>query len=146
MFIKGVKYIEECDICDNIRRGDLVLESDDRYIVYVCRRPYNNGHLIITLRDHLSIKDVDPQILRDLFKICKRCIKLLSEAYSPHGFNIDILYSPHLALQIVPRWNGDASFVSVFHNTRVIAEPPRFTLRYLREISAKVGIKLLGDI
>jgi len=146
VFIRGVKYLEECNICESIKKGDLVLESDDRYIVYVCRRPYNNGHLIITLREHTPLNRVDPAVIKNLFKICKNCIRLLSEAYSPHGFNIDIIYEPHVAFQVVPRWNGDASFVSVFHNTRVIAEPPHLTLRYLREVSCRTGIKLLGGL
>jgi len=146
VFIKGVKYIEQCSICDEIRRGDLILEQNYEYVVYVCRRPYNNGHLIIAPRNHISLKNSDPKIIKDLFKICKNCIRLLSEAYSPHGFNIDIVQEPHVAMQIVPRWNGDASFVSVFHNTRVIAEPPQMTLRYLRDLSNKLGIRLLGGL
>ncbi|NPA23757.1 MAG: HIT domain-containing protein [Crenarchaeota archaeon] len=146
MFIKGVKYIEQCSICEEIRKDDLVLEKNDRYVVYVCRRPYNNGHLIVAPRRHVSLRDAEPQVISDLFKICKRCIRLLSEAYSPHGFNIDIVQRPHVAMQVVPRWNGDASFVSVFHNTRVIAEPPQLTLRYLKEISSRLSIRLLGDV
>ncbi len=143
MFVKGVKYVELCKICDAIRSRKFVIDEDDNYIVYVCERPYNNGHIVVALKEHKSIDDVNEYTICEMFKIVKRCLKVLSEAYTPHGFNIDIIYRPHLAMQVVPRWNGDASFVSVFHNTRVIAEPPQYTLKHIKEVINNLGIKIL---
>ncbi len=141
--IPGVRYLPLCEICRSIASGDLVLAQDQNYVVLVHSNPYNNGHLIVTLRAHKTLQEASTDELTALFEIAKRCITLLSNAYRPHGFNIDIVQEPHVALHIVPRWNGDASFVSVFHNIRVIAETPYHTLRYLRELIDRYSFKLL---
>ncbi len=143
MFVKGVRYLELCGICEAIKNKRYVVEENEKYIIYVHERPYNNGHIVVALKEHKNIDKVSEETIAEMFSIVKKCLRVLREAYNPHGFNIDILYRPHLAMQVVPRWNGDSSFVSVFHNTRVIAEPPHYTLRYLNSVKEKLGIKLL---
>ena len=141
--IAGVKYTPICRICEQIRLGDLILDQNDNIVVLVHDNPYNNGHLVVTLKQHKTLQETDISELTKLFEVVKRCIKLLSEAYRPHGFNIDIVQEPHIALQVVPRWNGDSSFVSVFHNVRVIAETPYHTLKYLRKLIEEHNLKLV---
>jgi len=142
--IPGVDYITNCPICRHIKlRDDLIIEQNSRFIIFACERPYNNGHIIIALREHKSIYDVNSKTFSTMLEIAKKCLTVLSKAYTPHGFNLDIVHEPHLAIQIVPRWNGDASFVSVFHGTRVIAEPPHMTVRYIRSICQELGVRLL---
>ncbi len=142
--IAGVEYIPICPICRHIKlRTDLIIEQNGKYVLFVYERPYNNGHIILALREHKSLYDVDSDVFKELLSISKKCLEVLAKAYSPHGFNLDIVHEPHLAIQMVPRWNGDASFISVFHGTRVIAEPPQMTVSYLRSICNQLGIRLL---
>jgi len=141
--IPGVTYLSRCLICDKIKLGDLILDQDSDFVVLVHDYPYNNGHLIITTRAHKPFSEVTVSELKRLLEITQRCIQVLSHAYKPHGFNIDIVQEPHVAIQVVPRWNGDASFVSVFHGVRVIAEPPQQTVQYLRSVLQELKIKLV---
>jgi len=71
----------------------------------------------------------------------------LVEAYSPHGLNAGInLGRPagagvlnHLHMHLVPRWNGDTSFMSVVGNTRVLPEDLSHTAERLRPIFERLA-------
>jgi len=49
---------------------------------------------------------------------------------SPHGFNIGINIGrvagaglpEHIHFHVIPRWNGDTSFISVISDTKVISQ------------------------
>jgi ATP adenylyltransferase len=63
-------------------------------------------------------------------KVTQASVKILKQALSPDGFNVGINIGKsagagipeHLHVQIVPRWNGDTSYITVFDNTRVMPE------------------------
>ena len=55
---------------------------------------------------------------------------IMNEAFRPHGINAGLNLgeaagagiATHLHYQMVPRWNGDSSFMAVFGETRVMPE------------------------
>jgi ATP adenylyltransferase len=71
----------------------------------------------------------------------------LMEAYNPQGINIGInLGRPagagvldHLHVHLVPRWNGDTNFMSVFADTRVLPETLSDTRTRLEPILARLA-------
>jgi ATP adenylyltransferase len=71
----------------------------------------------------------------------------LTEAYQPHGINVGInLGRPagagivdHLHIHLVPRWNGDTSFMSVVGQTRVLPEELSQTAARLRPIFERLS-------
>jgi ATP adenylyltransferase len=71
----------------------------------------------------------------------------LTEAYTPQGINVGInLGRPagagivdHLHVHLVPRWNGDTSFISVIGNTRVLPEELDQTAARLRPIFERLA-------
>ena len=46
----------------------------------------------------------------------------------------------HMHVQIVPRWNGDTSYITVFDNTRVIPESLDDTYEKLKPYFEKLSI------
>jgi ATP adenylyltransferase len=108
--------------------------------------PYNNGHLmVVPVRHAGSLADLDEAELLELMTLAREAERVLTEVYRPHGFNLGInLGRPagagildHLHLHVVPRWNGDTSFMTVFGDTRVLPEELPQTARRLRETFAR---------
>ncbi|MBZ0306652.1 MAG: HIT family hydrolase, partial [Anaerolineae bacterium] len=71
-----------------------------------------------------------------------RALAVLRKAYNPPAFNLGVNLgeaagagiAAHYHFHIVPRWPGDASFMSVVGNTRVIPETLDTTYQQLKAI------------
>lgn len=98
--------------------------------------PYISGHLLIVPYAHVGELDAAPKEITDeLMDLTKRSQTLLRETYSPHGFNLGMNLgraagagvADHIHLHIMPRWVGDANFMSNIGETRVIPEDLKTT-------------------
>lgn len=102
--------------------------------------PYISGHLLIVPYEHWGELDAAPKETTDeLMDLSKRSQTILREAYRPHGFNLGMNLgrsagagvAEHIHLHIMPRWTGDANFMSTIGETRVIPEDLSETYRKL---------------
>jgi ATP adenylyltransferase len=93
--------------------------------------PYNNGHLLVAPYRHVScLTDLDAEEAHEVIDMVQLSVAVLLEAFSPQGVNAGLNLgeaagagiAPHMHFQIVPRWNGDVSFMTVFSETRVVPE------------------------
>lgn len=118
----------------------LVFRGQKNFVI-LNRYPYNNGHLMIAPNNHIANPtDSDPSVLAEMMVLCQRAIRALQEIYHPDGFNIGMNLGrsagagieEHYHLHIVPRWNGDTSFMSTLAGTRVIPEDFVTTLGKLK--------------
>ncbi|WP_069808275.1 HIT domain-containing protein [Vulcanisaeta thermophila] len=125
---------DECWVCRGLRSEDLVLMREGDIVVFLNPEPFNNGHLVIAPTRHAPIDEVDESLLLRMLLLAKRFVEVLQRVYAPHGFNIDIAPSPHVHIQVVPRWEGDVSFVTLFHGLKTVPESLRDSLRRLREV------------
>jgi ATP adenylyltransferase len=109
--------------------------------------PYNNGHLLIVPYTHESDIDKLPEAeLTDLMKITQASVNILKQAMKPEGLNIGINIGKsagagipeHLHIQIVPRWTGDSSYITVFDETRIMPELLDGTYERLRPYFEKL--------
>ena len=135
-----------CVFCEAIaveRIDPLVVFTGDTAYVIVNRYPYNNGHVMVVPRRHVAtLTELTPDELQEVARLTQRSEAVLREAYSPGGLNVGLnLGKPsgggihyHLHVHLVPRWAGDANFMTVFGNTRVLAEEPHVTAERLRPI------------
>ena len=81
-----------------------------------------------TARGRLA--ELEAEELLEMMTLAQRVRTGADGGYRPHGFNLGInLGRPpapasldHLHLHMVPRWNGDTSFMTVFGETRVLPE------------------------
>ncbi len=124
-------------------------EDEERLILYRGRHnyvimnkyPYNNAHLMVTPYRHVScITALEAEELHENADLLNHCVRILQDVFRPHGINAGLNLgeaagsgiAAHIHYQIVPRWNGDSSFMAVFSETRVIPEHLRSTYQRLR--------------
>ncbi len=109
----------------------LTLYSDDLIGVMLNRYPYSNGHLLIyPLRHTPIIEDFSPEEGRRLFALIQASTTILSEAMASEGFNIGMNVGrvagagidEHIHLHVVPRWAGDANFMPILADVKIMPE------------------------
>ena len=132
-----------CDAAVAPHRDELVLLRSPLAFVVLNLYPYNNGHLMVAPNRHVaSLALSTPEELAEVMRLTRHAEIALTEAYKPQGINVGInLGRPagagivgHLHVHLVPRWNGDTSFISVVGNTRVLPEELSQTAARLRPI------------
>ena len=134
-----------CVFCEALASSD----DDARYLV---RRhafcftmlnlyPYNSGHLLIIPYQHTgSYAELSRDTYTEMTELLRDWMHVLETVMHPQGFNI----GSHVGrvggagidqpvhMHIVPRWNGDANFMPVIADTKVISESMDDTMRKLR--------------
>ena len=146
------KKEEACIFCpgdDRSRdRERLILYVGPHSMVIMNKFPYNNGHLLVAPKRHISdMESMTEDEIMEVFYMIKNSISILKKVMRPDGFNVGLNIGKvagagieeHLHFHIVPRWNGDTSFMTVLDEVRVIPEHIRQTydklLPYFREIT-----------
>jgi ATP adenylyltransferase len=128
--------------------ADLVVYNGRLCYVILNLYPYNNGHLMVVPRRHIrDLASTTVEERAELMALARVAEIALGEAYTPHGINAGInLGRPagagvlnHLHIHLVPRWNGDTSFMSVVGNTRVLPEDLAHTAGRLRPIFERLS-------
>lgn len=112
-------------------RERLVLARGSHAYVIMNKFPYNSGHLMVAPFRHLSCPTLcDRKEADALMAGINYAIGVIKTAFKPHGVNMGLNIgeaagsgiAAHLHYQLVPRWNGDSSFMAVFSETRVVPE------------------------
>lgn len=110
--------------------------------------PYNNGHLMVVPYRHVaSLAELTSDELAEIGVLTQRCEIVITEAYHPQGINVGInLGEPagagvlnHIHVHLVPRWNGDTSFMTVIGEVRIIPEDFNSTAARLRPLFEKLA-------
>ncbi|WP_043631553.1 HIT family protein [Desulfovibrio sp. TomC] len=112
-------------------RERLVLARGRHSFVIMNKFPYNSGHLMVTPLRHAScLTELAPEENLELTRGLAYCTRVIKECMKPQGINIGLNLgeaagsgiAAHLHYQMVPRWNGDSSFMAVFSETRVMPQ------------------------
>jgi ATP adenylyltransferase len=130
------KYAPEgCVFCRAPEAPDpasaLVVARGERTYIILNLFPYTSGHLMVVPYAHVSsLADVDDETAAEMMTATKRAQRALDAVYRPDGYNVGLNLGKaagagidqHLHMHVVPRWVGDANFISVVGETRVIPE------------------------
>ncbi|MCA0453472.1 MAG: HIT domain-containing protein [Chloroflexi bacterium] len=134
-YIRGEKKpVDGCIFCQLATANhdnQLVIAYADHVYVTLNKYPYNNGHLMIIPYEHVeSLEMLPTEVLTDLMLTTNKALAVLRKNYNPPAFNLGANLgaaagagiAEHFHFHIVPRWPGDANFMAVVGNTRVIPD------------------------
>jgi ATP adenylyltransferase len=124
--------------------------DEDNYVVHRGRFnyiilnlfPYTSGHMMVVPYEHQpSLTAVDEETSNEMTNLTKQALQALGVEYHPQGFNVGMNIgvcagagiAEHLHMHVVPRWNGDANFMSVVGETRVLPEELSDTFKRLKK-------------
>ncbi len=147
-YVKGEKKpVEGCIFCNKVSpdsdEKEHVIARSEHVYVTLNRYPYNNGHLMVVPYRHVaSQEEMSTEGLTDLMVTVNRALSVLRRAYNPPAFNLGANIgeaagagiAAHYHFHIVPRWSGDANFMSTVGNTRVLPDSLDNTYRELKTI------------
>ncbi len=116
-----------------VARGDLVYAVLNLY-------PYNPGHLmVVPYRRVAELENLTDAESAELMAFTQKAIRVMKAVSRPHGFNVGLnlgtsaggSLSEHLHMHVVPRWGGDANFITVIGDSKVIPQLLRDTRQLL---------------
>jgi len=130
-YIKAKKP-EGCVFCkSSIRCDEYVIYEGKSCFVMMNRFPYVCGHLMIIPVRHISeIEELTREERTEIFALLDTSVKVIKEAMNPHGFNIGLNIGKaagagieeHIHMHVIPRWEGDANFMTAVSNVRILPE------------------------
>ena len=145
-YVAGARAPSGCIFCTapaaGDDRGQLVLQRGRHGYLILNAYPYAAGHLLAVVYRHIaSLAEATSEELTDLMTLVATATKTLTAEYRAEGFNIGLNQgrvagagiADHLHMHVVPRWHGDANFVAVVGETRVIPEALDVTYDRLKE-------------
>ncbi len=117
-----------------VARGELVYVVLNLY-------PYNPGHsMVVPYRRVSELEDLSTEESRELMAFTQKVIRVMKSVSNPHGFNVGLnlgksaggSLAEHLHMHVVPRWSGDANFITIIGGSKVVPQ----LLRETRELLA----------
>jgi ATP adenylyltransferase len=104
--------------------------------------PYNPGHLMVVPYRHVAdLEDLDAAESAELLAFTRTALRALKAVSAPHAFNVGLnlgtaaggSLAEHLHQHVVPRWGGDANFIAVIGQTKVLPQLLEETRRLLHD-------------
>lgn len=134
-----------CILCQKPREdrdpANYLVARGQFFFVLLNLYPYNNGHVMLAPYRHVGeVEELTPEEWQEFSLFLPRVIRALKESHRPHGFNVGLNLGRvagagipgHLHWHVVPRWEGDANFMPVVGETKVLPESLDATYAKLR--------------
>ena len=111
----------------------------ENYLV-LNRFPYSTAHLMVVANAHeQTLTGLSESAAGEMMLLARKAEGILREVYRPGGLNIGwnlgecagAGVAQHIHLHLVPRWPGDANFMTTIGETRVMPESLEETYRRL---------------
>jgi ATP adenylyltransferase len=135
---------DDCIFCAKSAEGrdeeNLILTRGKTCFVLLNLFPYTTGHLMVAPYNHgASLLEYPAETLHEMMDLAAEAERHLRAVYRPHGLNAGLNLGEcagagvagHIHLHVLPRWSGDANFMTTIAETRVMPEELGETWRKL---------------
>lgn len=125
-----------------IARGEFVFACLNLY-------PYNPGHaMVIPYRRVAELENLTLEESTELMAFTQKLIRVIKEVSHPAAFNVGFNLGKgaggslayHLHQHVVPRWIGDANFITVLSGTKILPRLLRDTRKLLADAWQEMGM------
>jgi ATP adenylyltransferase len=123
----------------------LIVYRGGHNFVILNRFPYTSGHLMVVPYLHVpDLSGLDESIASELMALTRASERHIRALYRPDGLNLGMNIGEsagagiagHLHMHVLPRWTGDANFMTTVGETRVLPEELSVTWRRLKDAFA----------
>jgi ATP adenylyltransferase len=126
--------VDGCLFCGLHRLGDveaLIVHRGSSVYAILNRYPYSSGHLMVApYAHHGSLAEMTPSERTEMMEVAAVAERVLGDEYRCHGLNLGLNLGKsagagvpgHAHLHVVPRWEGDTSFLTVIGGARTLPE------------------------
>ncbi len=123
----------------------LIVFRGKRNFVVLNRFPYTSGHLMVVPYLHVpDLGGIDEAAASELMALTQAAERHIRRIYRPDGLNLGMNIGEsagagvagHIHMHVLPRWTGDANFMTTVGQTRVLPEELPVTWQRLRDAFA----------
>lgn len=143
-YVARAEPSQGCVFCAKLTAGsdreNLILHRAQHCFVILNLFPYTTGHLMVIPYLHVSTLDELPvPAAHEMMDLTRLAAKGLQAVYNPKGLNIGMNLgecagagiASHIHMHVLPRWLGDANFMTSIGETRVMPEELEVTYQRL---------------
>ncbi|WP_210437896.1 HIT family protein [Nocardioides xinjiangensis] len=125
---------EGCPLCAIPGHPDgesLVVARGEVAYAVLNLHPYNPGHLMVLPYRHVAdLADLTPEESGELMSMTQQALRTIRAVSRPDSFNVGLnlgraaggSLADHLHQHVVPRWTGDANFITVVGGTKTLPQ------------------------
>lgn len=148
-YMQAKKDKGQCIFCEAAAGSNdeetLVVYRGELSFVILNRYPYTSGHVMIAPYVHVSrLTQTSEQTSQEMMLLARKAEDAIEGVYRPDGLNLGMNLGEaagagieqHIHLHVLPRWLGDANFMTSVSQTRIIPESLNDTYAKLRRAFA----------
>jgi ATP adenylyltransferase len=123
-----------CPFCTIPEKSDeegLIVHRGKAAYVVMNLYPYNPGHLLVCAYRHVAdLTDLTEAERNEVLALTAHAMKTIRKVSAPAGFNLGMNQgaisgagvAAHIHQHVVPRWSGDANFMPIIGQTKVLPQ------------------------
>ncbi len=151
-YLSGERTRTGCVFCElaaeTTDEQNLIVHRGVHNFVVLNRYPYTNGHLMVVPYAHSSqLNAIDEVAAFEMMQLTRAAEGHIRSLYRPDGLNVGMNLGEsagagiagHIHMHVLPRWFGDANFMTTIGETRMLPEELEVTWRRLSDAFSTVG-------